>query len=160
MKIAIGSDHAGYRLKQELAGYLGELAPEVLDMGVAGEEPVDYPDFALAVALAVARGQADLGILVCGTGLGMAIAANKVPGIRAVTCSDTFSARCSREHNDANVLCIGARVVGSGVAKDIVATWLSAGFLGGRHERRVAKIADIEKQYLSGKHVLGGTDNA
>lgn len=151
MKIAIGSDHAGFRLKQEVLALLGELGHEAIDKGTSGEESVDYPDFALAVALSVVRGDADLGILVCGTGLGMAITANKVPVIRAVTCSDTFSARCSREHNDANVLCIGERVVGSGVARDIVSTWLSSSFLGGRHERRIAKIREVEAQFRSAK---------
>jgi ribose 5-phosphate isomerase B len=155
LKIAVGSDHAGYRLKQEVLDLLRELGHEAVDMGAAAEDSVDYPDFALEVSLAVTKGEAGLGILVCGTGLGMAIAANKVPGIRAVTCSDTFSARCSREHNDANVLCVGARVIGSGLARDVVTTWLSARFLGGRHERRVAKIAEIEKEYLSGKRAGG-----
>ena len=108
MKIAVGSDHAGYRLKGEVAALIQELGHEVSDLGTHSEESVDYPDFAVKVARAVTGGEADLGILVCGTGLGMAIAANKVKGIRAVTCGDTFSARASREHNDANVLCIGA----------------------------------------------------
>ncbi|HHT85227.1 MAG: ribose 5-phosphate isomerase B [Bacillota bacterium] len=144
MKIAVGSDHAGYRLKGEVAALIQELGHEVSDLGTHSEESVDYPDFAVKVARAVTGGEADLGILVCGTGLGMAIAANKVKGIRAVTCGDTFSARASREHNDANVLCIGARVTGGGLALEIVKTWSESEFQGGRHARRVQKIADIE----------------
>ena len=144
MKIAVGSDHAGYRLKGEVAALIQEAGHEVSDLGTHSEESVDYPDFAVKVARAVTGGEADLGILVCGTGLGMAIAANKVKGIRAVTCGDTFSARASREHNDANVLCIGARVTGGGLALEIVKTWLESEFQGGRHARRVQKIADIE----------------
>ncbi|HHY12797.1 MAG TPA: ribose 5-phosphate isomerase B [Firmicutes bacterium] len=144
MKIAIGSDHAGYRLKGEVAALAKKLGNQVLDLGTHSEESVDYPDFAVKVAQAVSRGEAGLGILVCGTGLGMAIAANKVRGIRAVTCGDTFSARASREHNNANVLCIGARVTGGGLALDIVRIWLESEFQGGRHQRRVSKITEIE----------------
>ncbi len=158
MRIAAGSDHAGYHLKQEVIAWLGELGHQALDMGAVSSESVDYPDFAERVCEAVAGGQADLGILVCGTGLGMAITANKVPGIRAVTCTDTFSARCSREHNDANVLCLGERVTGPGLARDVVESWLSASFQGGRHQRRVDKIADIERKYTS--KPSGGTRNA
>ncbi len=144
MKIAIGSDHAGYRLKGEVAALAKKLGNDVLDLGTHSEESVDYPDFAVKVAQAVSRGEAGLGILVCGTGLGMAIAANKVRGIRAVTCGDTFSARASRQHNDANVLCVGARVTGGGLALDIVRVWLESEFQGGRHQRRVSKITEIE----------------
>lgn len=147
MKIAIGSDHAGFRLKEEIKGLIEDLGHDVLDLGTTGEDSVDYPDFARAVSQAVSAGEAGLGVLICGTGLGMAIAANKIPGIRAVTCSDTFSARMSREHNDANVLCIGARVIGGGLAREVVAQWLSADFQGGRHGRRVGKISDIETEY-------------
>jgi len=145
LKIAIGSDHAGYRLKGELLEYIREFGHEIEDVGTQSEDSVDYPDFALKAALLVREGRSDLGILVCGTGLGMAIAANKVPGIRAVNCSDTFSARLSREHNDANILCLGARVVGPGLARDIVKAWLEASFQGGRHQKRVSKIMEIEK---------------
>lgn len=144
MKIAIASDHAGYRLKTEVAALVNRLGHEVTDFGTHSEESVDYPDFAVKVARAVSQGESDRGILVCGTGLGMSIAANKVKGIRAVTCGDTFSARASREHNDANVLCLGARVTGSGLALDIVKTWLETEFLGGRHARRVQKISELE----------------
>lgn len=144
MKIAIGSDHAGYRLKGDVVALLEDLGHCAIDLGTYAEESVDYPEFAEKVAKAVSQGEADLGILVCGTGLGMAIAANKVRGIRAVTCGDTFSARASREHNDANVLCIGARVTGGGLALDIVRVWLESCFEGGRHQRRVSKIMDLE----------------
>lgn len=158
MRLAVGSDHAGYHLKQEVLSWLKELGHETADMGAASADSVDYPDFALKVCEAVTGGQANFGILVCGTGLGMSITANKVPGIRAVTCSDTFSARCSREHNDANVLCLGERVVGSGVARDVVETWLSASFQGGRHQKRVDKISAVERKYTS--QPSGGTRNA
>jgi len=158
MKIVVGSDHAGYRLKQEVVSWLKELGHEAADMGTMSSESVDYPDFALKVCESVTGAQADLGILVCGTGLGMAITANKVSGIRAVTCGDVFSARCSREHNDANVLCLGERVVGPGVARDVVEAWLGATFAGGRHQRRVDKISDIERKYTS--QSSGGTRNA
>jgi ribose 5-phosphate isomerase B len=144
MKIAVGSDHAGYRLKCEVLEFVKNLGYQTLDVGTDSEMSVDYPDFAAQVATAVSQGESDLGILVCGTGLGMAIAANKVRGIRAVTCGDTFSARASREHNNANVLCLGARVTGGGLALDIVRVWLKARFQGGRHERRVSKIVDLE----------------
>jgi ribose 5-phosphate isomerase B len=144
MKIAIGCDHAGYRLKGEVLGLVENLGHQAADFGTDSEASVDYPDFAAKVARAVSQRNADLGILVCGTGLGMAIAANKVRGVRAVTCGDTFSARASREHNNANVLCLGARVTGGGLALDIVRTWLEAEFQGGRHERRVSKIMDLE----------------
>ncbi|HHY69418.1 MAG TPA: ribose 5-phosphate isomerase B [Bacillota bacterium] len=145
MKIALGSDHAGYDLKNRIKDFVETLGYEPYDLGPYSQESVDYPDFAVKVAHAVRDKQCDLGILVCGTGLGMAIAANKIKGIRAVTCSDTFSARCSREHNDANILCIGARVVGEGLAMDIVKTWLEAEFEGGRHLRRVNKIIKLEE---------------
>ena len=145
LTIAIGCDHAGFGLKLPVIAYLEKEEYNILDMGTFSEDSVDYPDFAVKVAHAVRDKQCDLGILVCGTGLGMAIAANKIKGIRAVTCSDTFSARCSREHNDANILCIGARVVGEGLAMDIVKTWLEAEFEGGRHLRRVNKIIKLEE---------------
>ncbi len=147
MKIALGSDHAGYRLKEEVAELIREMGHEPLNMGTDSEESVDYPDFAVKVAEAVLAGEAPIGILVCGTGLGMAMSANKVPGIRAAAVSDTFSAHAAREHNDANILCIGTRVVGTGLARDIVRTFVSATFEGGRHQRRVGKIAEIEKRF-------------
>ncbi len=144
MKIAVGADHAGYELKQQLARLLEELGHQVDDLGAFSEESVDYPDPAAAVAGEVARGEADRGLLVCGTGLGVAIAANKIDGIRAATCNDLFTARKSREHNDANVLTLGARVVGEGLAEDIVRSFMETDFEAGRHQRRVDKIRALE----------------
>lgn len=150
MRIALGSDHAGYPLKEEIKAYLEEQGISYEDFGTFGPEAVDYPDFALAVAEAVAARRCQYGILTCGTGIGVAIAANKVPGIRAALCHDTFSARASREHNDANILTLGARVIGPGLAREIVKVWLAAEFAGGRHRRRVDKIRAIEEKYGRG----------
>lgn len=148
MKIAIGSDHAGYRLKEEIKAHLVQKGPEneIIDCGTISEASVDYPDFAEAVAKRVASGECEKGIIVCGTGIGVSIAANKVKGIRAALCGDVFSARSSRAHNDANILCLGERVVGRGLAMMIVEEWLNTPFEGGRHERRVKKIHEIEKR--------------
>lgn len=146
--IAIASDHAGYELKSEIVRHLTEKGIEFEDFGTCdGTTSVDYNDFGVTVADAVARGTHERGIVVCGTGIGISISANKVPGIRAALCTDSYMARMSREHNDANILALGGRVVGAGVAVDIVDTWLSASFLGGRHQRRVDKFSDIEKKY-------------
>ncbi len=145
MKVAVGSDHAGFRLKKQIFPLLDELHVTVQDVGTFDETSVDYPDYGRLVAEAVAKGEADSGILICGTGLGMCITANKVAGIRAVTCNDTFSARMSRLHNDANILTLGERVVGPGVAADIIRIWLTTEFEGGRHLRRVEKMMAIEK---------------
>ncbi|MBC7346955.1 MAG: ribose 5-phosphate isomerase B [Clostridia bacterium] len=151
MRIALGSDHAGYSLKEEIKAYLAEQGIGYQDFGTFDTTAVDYPDFALMVAEAVAGRQYDCGILTCGTGIGVTIAANKVPGIRAALCHDTFSARASREHNDANILTLGGRVIGPGLAREIVSVWLAAKFAGGRHRRRLEKICAIEKKYsLSG----------
>lgn len=139
MRIAIGSDHAGFDLRQVVARHLAERGVEVIDKGVAEKTSVDYPDLALAVTDAIGAGEAELGVLVCGTGIGMSMAANRVPGIRAAVVSDTFSARATRQHNDCNVLCLGERVVGPGLATDLVDAWLDAEFEGGRHLRRVKK---------------------
>ncbi len=147
MKIAIGSDHAGFQLKEGIRAELTAQRHEVCDWGTRSEGSVDYPDFAKRVCQAVKSGESEVGLLVCGTGLGMAIAANKVPGIRAIACSDTFSARMGREHNDANVLCLGGRVVGSGLAMEIVRAFTGAEFQGGRHRLRVQKISDIETEF-------------
>lgn len=147
MKIAIGSDHGGYHLKEKIIRFLEENHIQYTDFGTKDTQSVDYPDFALAVAEAVAAGHYDRGILVCGTGIGIGIAANKVPGIRAALCHDTFSARASREHNDANILTLGERVIGPGLALEIVKVWLETEFAGGRHQRRVEKIREIEKKY-------------
>ncbi|OPX84372.1 MAG: putative sugar phosphate isomerase YwlF [Pelotomaculum sp. PtaB.Bin104] len=147
MKIAIASDHGGFRLKEEVAGLLSEFGIEYKDFGTFSEAAVDYPDLALIVAEAVCAGDFDRGILCCGTGIGVSIAANKVPGIRAALCHDTFSARAAREHNCANILTLGQRVIGAGLARDIVTTWLEAEFQGGRHASRIEKIKAIEQKY-------------
>lgn len=146
MKIALGADHAGYELKDQIKQHLQSKGIEVQDEGTSSPESVDYPDFAAKVALDVQRRRAELGILVCGSGIGMAIAANKVAGIRAANVSSEYEAQMSREHNNANVLALGARIVKPEVALGIVDKWLATGFAGGRHERRVEKITDIEKQ--------------
>lgn len=146
--IAIGSDHGGYELKNEIIKFLTEKGFEYKDFGTCdGTCSVDYPDYGLTVAEAVKDGQCTRGIIICGTGLGISMSANKVPGIRAAVCTDTYMARMSREHNDANILALGARVVGSGLALDIVDIWLKSEFLGGRHKIRVDKISEIEKKY-------------
>ncbi|NLK51378.1 MAG: ribose 5-phosphate isomerase B [Syntrophomonadaceae bacterium] len=147
MKIALAADHGGWVLKEEIRQYLQENDYLFEDYGTFNNEAVDYPDLALVVAEAVRRGQFDRGILFCGTGIGISIAANKVPGIRAALCNDSFSARAAREHNDANILVLGGRVLGSGLAREIVKTWLEAEFAGGRHARRLDKIRAIEEKY-------------
>ena len=133
MKIAIGADHGGFELKEEIKKYLVENSYEVKDFGTYSTESCDYPDFALPVAESVANNEYEFGILICGTGIGISISANKVPGIRAALCSDTFSAHATREHNDANILTMGERVVGKGLAIDIVKAFLGAEFEGDRH---------------------------
>ena len=138
--IAIASDHAGYELKQILVEELGALGYEALDLGTDGPDSVDYPDFGDALAKAIAEGRAERGVLVCGSGLGIAMAANRHAGVRAAPCHDETSARLTREHNDANVLALGARLVGIEVAKDCLRTFLKTEFEGGRHARRVAKL--------------------
>lgn len=146
MKVAIGCDHGGLHLKEHIIGYLKEQGMDYQDFGTHTADSVDYPDIAEPVAKAVAAGEVDKGILICGTGIGIGIAANKVPGIRAALCHDTFSAHASREHNDANILTMGERVIGPGLALDIVHIWLHTEFEGGRHERRIAKISAIEER--------------
>ncbi len=138
---AIASDHAGYDLKEALKGHLAGHDLEVLDLGTDGPESVDYPDFAAALAAAVAEGRAARGVLVCGTGIGISIAANRNPAIRAALCHDTTTARLSRQHNDANVLVLGGRLIGEEVAKDCLSVFLSTAYEGGRHDRRVAKLS-------------------
>lgn len=145
--IAVGSDHAGFSLKQEIKKYLEENNIEYKDYGTFDEKSCDYPDFAEKTCKAVAGGECTLGILVCGTGVGMSIAANKVKGIRAACCSDYFSAKYTRLHNDANVLCIGARVLGAGLACELVDVFLNTPFSGGEnHKRRIAKISALESK--------------
>lgn len=144
-KIAIGCDHGGYRLKQTVISHLKEKGLEVKDFGTYSEESCNYPDYAKAVGEAVASGEFERGILICGTGVGISIAANKVKGIRAACVSDTFSAKMCRVHNDANILCFGERVVGAGLALELVDAYLGASFEGGRHKTRVDLISAMEK---------------
>jgi len=139
-KVAIGSDHAGFRLKQALAEVLSGYGLDVEDVGVYDESSCDYPDFAHAVARSVAEKEAELGILICGTGQGVSMAANRHQGVRAARCTDSYSAKMARLHNDANVLCLGSWMVGEGLAKDIVESFLTHSFEGGRHRKRVDKI--------------------
>ena len=146
--LAMGADHGGFALKEALKPLIAGLGLEVRDVGVYEEKPADYPDLALKVAELVAQGKAARGILIDGAGIGSSIAANKVPGVRAALCYDKASARNSREHNDSNVLTLGARLLTQGQAEDVVRTWLGTAFAGGRHQARVQKILDIEKQYL------------
>ncbi len=145
MKIALGCDHRGWALKEQLKGYLRKSGYQVLDKGTNSAEMVDYPDFAFAVAQAVSKGRAARGILICATGIGMSIAANKLPGVRAALCLNQKMARLSREHNNANILCLGADLVNYPVAKEITRTFLKTGFTGGRHRQRLKKIAEQEK---------------
>lgn len=144
VKIAIGSDHGGFTLKEEIKSYVESLGYEVKDFGTYTKESVDYPDIAKEVAESVVDGAYDRGILICGTGIGISIAANKVRGIRAALCHDTFSAHASREHNNANILAMGERVIGVELAKEITKVWLHAEFEGDRHLRRINKISEME----------------
>lgn len=148
-RIALGADHAGYLLKEDLKIWLQGRGHDALDLGTHSTASVDYPDYALRVAAAVTSGEAHRGVLVCGTGVGMAIAANKVAGIRAVACSDLYTARLSREHNDTNVLTLGSRISAREAAIEILGLWLETGFAGGRHSRRVDKLALIERGEVS-----------
>ncbi|HAW60122.1 MAG TPA: ribose 5-phosphate isomerase B [Actinobacteria bacterium] len=148
MKVIIGSDHAGYGLKEEIKKFLEERGTKVTDVGTNGLESVDYPDYVEKVACPVAKGDYTRGILVCGAGIGMAMTANKIPGIRAAVCNDLYSARCSRKHNDANILALAARIIDVDLAVEIVDVWLKTKFLGGRHARRVGKIMEVERKYL------------
>lgn len=145
MKIALGADHGGYELKNEIRTHLENQGIEVLDLGTNSKESVDYPKYGFMVGDAIINGKADLGVIVCGTGLGISMAANKVPGIRAAVCTETYSARMAREHNNANILALGGRVVGVGLALDIVDIFIKTPFAGGRHARRVDLISSIEK---------------
>jgi ribose 5-phosphate isomerase B len=144
MRVAIGSDHAGFALKGNMREHLTSLGHEPFDLGCASEASVDYPDVAFPLAKAVAAGEYDLGVLICSNGVGMSIAANKVNGVRAALCHDTFSARRARQHTDANVLCLGAWAIGPGVAREILEAFLEGQFEGGRHARRVDKIKALE----------------
>ena len=146
MKIAIGNDHAATDLKMEVMEYVKSLGHEVINFGTDGYESCNYPEFGEKVGLAVANGEADCGILICGTGVGISLAANKVKGIRCGVCSDTTTAHLIKEHNNANVIAMGARIVGSELAKDIVKVYLEAEFMGGRHQTRIDMIHKIEEQ--------------
>jgi len=147
MTVAVGADHGGYQLKVLVVDFLAKNGYQVLDFGTNSEEPVDYPDYARAVGTAMVEGKADLGVLVCGSGVGVTVAANKIPGIRAGLCHDTFSAHQGREDDDMNVLCLGARVIGPQLALEVLRTWLNASFSGAeRHVRRLAKVAQLESR--------------
>jgi ribose 5-phosphate isomerase B len=148
MKVAVASDHGGVNIRKEIISLLEELNIEYEDMGCECETSVDYPDYALPVAKKVAAGEFDRGILICGTGIGMSIAANKVKGIRCALVHDMFSAQATREHNDTNVLAMGERVIGPGLAREIAKIWLTTEYLGGRHATRVGKISEYEKENL------------
>lgn len=147
MKIALGADHAGYLLKDRIRQYVTERGHQVMDEGTNSSDSVDYPDYARKVAEDVASGRAERGILVCGSGIGMAIAANKVPGIRAANICEAYEAQMSREHNNLNVLTLGARILDEAAAQHIVQIWLDTPFSGGRHSGRLEKIHEIEKAY-------------
>ena len=149
MQIGLACDHGGYELKEELKAFLKSLGIEPIDMGSFNEESVDYPDFGILVAEKVSRGELERGVLICGTGIGMSIVANKFPGVRAALANDLYSARCSREHNDANILVIGGRLIGRDLAREIVKVWLATPFAGGRHQRRIDKINALEKRRIN-----------
>jgi ribose 5-phosphate isomerase B len=146
--VIIGSDHGGFELKEILKKYISDLGYSVIDVGTNSTDSVDYPDFAYAVALGVSNGKADRGIMIDGAGVASCMVANKVPGIRASCCNDLFTAKNSREHNDANVLTLGGRVIGSELAKQITKLWLEQKFEGGRHQKRVDKIMEVEKKFM------------
>jgi ribose 5-phosphate isomerase B len=146
MVVEVGADHAGWELKESLKAWLIDQGHQVLDFGTHSPDSVDYPDYAAQVGESVAVGKVDRGVLVCGTGIGMAITANKVPGVRAAVCGDTFTARMSREHNDVNVLCLGARLTGRDLGREILEIWLDSTFAGDRHARRVGKITAMEQR--------------
>ena len=157
MRIAIGADHAGFELKAFIIDHLAQAGHQALDLGTHSTEPVDYPDYARGVAEAVLSGDAERGILVCGSGVGACVAANKLPGIRAGLCHDTYSARQGVEHDDMNVLCLGARVIGPELALELVRTFLAARFSGEeRHRRRLAKIEALERE-TAGAHGSTGS---
>ncbi|MGH9344790.1 MAG: ribose 5-phosphate isomerase B [Terriglobia bacterium] len=148
MRIVLGSDHAGFDLKQDLLEFVRGLGHEILDVGAHSKDPVDYPDYSEAVGLAVKEGRADRGVLICGSGVGASVAANKIPGIRAGLCHDTYSAHQGVEHDDMNVLVMGARVIGDELARELVRAYLGAKFSGEeRHRRRLEKVKEIEARY-------------
>jgi ribose 5-phosphate isomerase B len=146
MQIGLACDHGGLDLKEDLKAFLESIGVEATDLGSFDEVSVDYPDFAVLLARKVSRGELEKGILICGTGVGMSIVANKFPKVRAALANDLYTARCSREHNDANILILGGRVVGKGLAREIVKLWLETAFSGGRHKRRLEKIEVLEER--------------
>ena len=146
MQIGLACDHGGFELKEELKTLLRSIDVDPIDMGTFDEASVDYPDFGIRVTEKVSRGELERGILICGTGIGMSIVANKFPGVRAALANDLYSARCSREHNNANILVLGGRIVGKDLAKEIVRVWLQTPFAGGRHQRRLEKIESLEEK--------------
>lgn len=150
-KIIIASDHAGYDLKESVLKFLEEQNIQALDLGPKNSDSVDYPDYGLKVARAVSRKEVERGIIICGTGTGMSIVVNRFPGIRGTLCGDLYTAKMCREHNDSNILIMGGRVVGVGLAHEIVNTWLTTSFVGGRHKRRLDKITEIEKMIKNGE---------
>ena len=146
MQVGLASDHGGFALKEDVKAFLKSVGADPVDLGSFDETSVDYPDFGIQVAEKVSRGELEKGILICGTGIGMSVVANKFPGVRAALANELYSARCSREHNDANILVLGGRVVGPGLAREIVKVWLETPFSGGRHQRRLEKIGALEKR--------------
>lgn len=148
MRIAIGADHRGFVIHSKVADLVRRLGHEVVDLGTHGDDPVDYPDIAASVATLVSRGEVERGILICGTGLGMCIAANKFPNVRAAPCHDDLTAEMSRRHNDLNILCLSADMLGERLIDRMLEIWLNTPFEGGRHARRVAKIASLEREHL------------
>lgn len=153
MKVVIGADHGGYGLKEALKPYLEKIGYDIIDIGASNDEPSDYPDFAALVAERIRNGAAERGILICGSGVGACVAANKFPGMRAAVCHDTYSARQGVEHDDMNVLCMGARVVGEALARELAKAFLKARFSSNveRYRRRLQKVSAIEKKYASDK---------
>lgn len=146
MKIVLGSDHAGFELKADLRDYLVEQNIAIFDMGVAEEIPADYPEIARAVAEKISQKEFERGILICGSGIGMSIVANRFPGVRAALCHDLYTARMSREHNDANLLVLGGRLIGKGLAREMIKVWLESVFQGGNHQRRLDQIESLDKE--------------
>jgi len=151
MKIVLGSDHAGFELKADLRDYLVEQNIAIFDMGVAEEIPADYPEIARAVAEKISQKEFERGILICGSGIGMSIVANRFPGVRAALCHDLYTARMSREHNDANLLVLGGRLIGKGLAREMIKVWLESVFQGGNHQRRLEQIESLDKEMRGGR---------
>jgi len=150
-KIAIASDHGGFELKEDIKLFLKEIGYEPVDFGTENSNSVDYPDFGAKVAETVAKSEIPMGILICGTGIGMSIVVNRFHGVRGALCNDVYSARMSREHNDSNVLILGGRVVGKGLAREMVKTWITTKFEGGRHQKRLDKIKELEVKIRKGE---------